>query len=227
MPLRKIDKNIWVAEKPMQFMQMPFGTRMTVVKLKNGHLWLHSPVKLDDELKAQLAEIGKVKYLVSPNLYHHLFLTDYLDIDAGIEIYAAKGLSKKRKDLKRINVIDSKAKLPWAAEIKTLNSEGMPFVQEIVFLHGESKTLVVTDMLQNFQKIEGFLFSNYLKLSGIYKKPGVSMAIRYSVFSHKKFRIFFDQVLEWEFQKIIMSHGELIEENAKQILLDCYKWLGR
>ena len=43
---------------------------MAVLRLSDGSLWVHSPVCLDDDLAAALAELGKVKHIVTPNYEH-------------------------------------------------------------------------------------------------------------------------------------------------------------
>lgn len=46
---------------------------MAVLRLSDGSLWVHSPVELDDDLAAALAELGEVKHIVSPNFEHTKF----------------------------------------------------------------------------------------------------------------------------------------------------------
>ena len=41
-----------------------------MLRLSDGSIWVHSPVSLDDELAAALAEIGEVKHIVTPNFEH-------------------------------------------------------------------------------------------------------------------------------------------------------------
>lgn len=43
---------------------------MAVLRLSDGSIWVHSPVSLDDELAAALAELGEVKHIVTPNFEH-------------------------------------------------------------------------------------------------------------------------------------------------------------
>src|SRR5262249_7238680 len=50
---------------------LPFTTRMTVVRLSNGDLFLHSPIKFDVRLANELLGFGAVRHLVSPNQFHY------------------------------------------------------------------------------------------------------------------------------------------------------------
>jgi hypothetical protein len=51
---------------------------MTVIRLANGSLFLHSPILLDPETRAALDEIGAVREIVAPSKAHHLFVGEYL-----------------------------------------------------------------------------------------------------------------------------------------------------
>ncbi|NQU38170.1 MAG: DUF4336 domain-containing protein [Actinobacteria bacterium] len=70
-----VDRDIWLVEGPsVAFLTIPYPTRMTIVRLSNGRLWIWSPIELDSELEKAVNELGSVEYLVSPNKLHHLSL---------------------------------------------------------------------------------------------------------------------------------------------------------
>ena len=54
-PLRE---KVWAAERPFVWQGIDVGGKMGVVKMRDGSLWVHSPVDLDDHLRAALTEIG-------------------------------------------------------------------------------------------------------------------------------------------------------------------------
>src|SRR5260370_7666911 len=100
--LTSIAPNLWTAERPFKLPLIlgDIGTRMTIVKLADGGLFLHSPVPLDAETKAALDEIGAVQAIVAPSKAHHLFAGDYVKEYPGARLYGAPGLPDKRRDLK-------------------------------------------------------------------------------------------------------------------------------
>src|SRR5664279_768648 len=66
--LEQIDDNVWLAKGEMvDFYGFPYPTRSVVVRLSSGDVWVWSPVKLRHELRAELARIGPIAHLVSPN----------------------------------------------------------------------------------------------------------------------------------------------------------------
>ena len=93
--LHQIQNDIWMYEgSEVDFYGFPFTTRMTVVRLCNGDLWIHSPEKINNDLKEELSNIGKVKYLISPNKLHHLFLQEWIDAYPTAKKHSSPGLSK-------------------------------------------------------------------------------------------------------------------------------------
>src|SRR6516225_6387095 len=56
---------------------LPFTTRMTVVRLSNGDLFLQSPIKFDEALASELQRMGTVRHLVSPNQFHYAHIGEW------------------------------------------------------------------------------------------------------------------------------------------------------
>ena len=92
-----VANQIYINEIPLRFLGMQLGTRMTVIRMKNSALFLHSPTKLTPNLKKRLDELGKVSIIVCPNKLHHLYVNSYVDNYPNAKIYAAPGLEKKKK----------------------------------------------------------------------------------------------------------------------------------
>jgi hypothetical protein len=59
--MQSIAENIWVFDgDAVSFFTLPFTTRMTIIRLSTGDLWVHSPIKLNEEVKSQIAKLGVV-----------------------------------------------------------------------------------------------------------------------------------------------------------------------
>jgi hypothetical protein len=65
-------EGIWTAAAPQRFYGLHLGTRMTVVRLPDRSLWLHSVIPVGPELKSELRGLGPVRHVVVPNAFHHL-----------------------------------------------------------------------------------------------------------------------------------------------------------
>lgn len=77
--MKKLAHEIWIFDgDPVQFLGLPYTTRMTIVRLSDGGLWVHSPIQLSNSIKEQINNLGQVKYLIAPNHLHHLFLSEWV-----------------------------------------------------------------------------------------------------------------------------------------------------
>ena len=85
--------------QPTPFFGFSYPTRMVLIKLSDGRLFVWSPVALSATFKRDIDTLGPVHFLISPNRLHHLFLADWKSAFPQARVYASPGLGKKRKDL--------------------------------------------------------------------------------------------------------------------------------
>lgn len=229
--LNQLAENIWVVDGgAVPFFGLPYMTRMTIIRLENNDLFIHSPVKADSELISQVSEIGNVRFLISPNKIHHLFLQDWAKIFPDAKIYASPGLRDKRKDINFTADLKDSPEPEWQNEIDQLIFKGSRVMQEVVFFHKPSKTLILTDLIENFDENYFSGFKGLIaKLSGIVAPNGKTpIDWRMSFFFGKKqARECFEIILAWQPERIIVAHGKNIEINAVDFLKKSFKWLGK
>lgn len=221
--LTAIDEGVWVAAAPQTFMGLHVGTRMTVVRLPTGGLWVCSPIALSDELRGELDDLGPVEHVVGPNKYHHLHLGEYVEAYPEARLHGAPGLADKRPDLRFDGELgDDHA--PWGPSLEPVHVGGT-LLRETVFVHPATRTLVATDLLENFETSEHLLTRLYLKLGGIHGKPGVSRPLRWFHRERSRARAGVDRILERDFERIVICHGDVIERDGPEILRSSYAWL--
>ena len=93
-------------------------------------------------------------------------------------------------------------------------------------LHQAStKTLVVCDLLQNFPSHEHWLTPNYLSLAGALGQPGLSVAIKMAFDDKKAGRESIDELLDLDFERVVMSHGQVLEHDAKAQFRRVWSWM--
>lgn len=97
--LKQIACHLWVAEQPLKFLGLEVGTRMTVISQTDNSLLIISPIQIDSTLKQQLDSLGTVKYIIAPNLFHHLFLADCQQLYPNAKIIAPPGIKNKQPNL--------------------------------------------------------------------------------------------------------------------------------
>lgn len=221
--LTKLSDNLWMAHAPQKVMGFNFGTRMTVIRLENEDLLLHSPVTINRDLKSELDSIGKVKYLIGSNRFHHLYIQNCLESYPEAEAWGAPGLPDKRKDIDFKGVIDENTLFGSGDEVQHMLFEGMPLMNEVVFYHPGSRTLIVSDMLFNFPKDVPFGFGLFLRLFGLYGGPCLSWLERLFFIKDKaKARESAQKVLALDFDRVVLAHGDIIPTGAKEIVTKAY-----
>ncbi len=92
-----VTDSLWVAQMPLRTYGLELGPRMIVCRLGSGDLWVHSAIKLDQELRQQLEELGTVRFVVAPNRQHHFFLRDFLAAYPQALLFGSPDLPQKRR----------------------------------------------------------------------------------------------------------------------------------
>src|SRR3954469_25367239 len=95
--LNQISENIWLYDGTINAGGLPLPIRMTVVKLSNGDILLHSPVRYSPSLHEKLNRLGRLKYLLAPNIAHWMFLADWQAAVPGALTFAARGLARRKQ----------------------------------------------------------------------------------------------------------------------------------
>ena len=141
-------ENIWYVDRPFRFLGAKIGTRMSIVRLSGSDsLFVHSPIEPWDELIQEIKKLGTVRYIVSPNKWHHLFAQSFKALFPEAKLFGAPGLEIKRKDIQFDGVLDQNLQFDWSSDLDMVLVEGVPIFNEIIFFHRSSKTILVTDCL--------------------------------------------------------------------------------
>jgi hypothetical protein len=233
--LREIDENIWVCEQPLKYFGLSVGTRMTVIRLVDGKLMVISPIQTDNTIVNRLNEIGEVKYIIAPNLYHYLFASNFKSFYPKAKFWAVPGLESKRPELPIDRVIkDNENNFGDEIEylffdgFKTLSLNGPDLLNECVFFHRESQTLILTDTAFHFDEKFPPLTQLVAKTTGGYKKLSPSFLERFATQEKEQVKQSVQKVLNWNFKRVIMAHGSIIETDAKRKFKEGYEWfLGK
>lgn len=223
--LEPLDRDLWVASRPLRLVVGDVGARMTVVRLAGGDLWLHSPVPLDAPLREALAECGRVRWLVGPSLVHHLFLGSYADAFPGATLVGAPGLPEKRRDLRFGAVMDEDFVPPWGDEIRHCPFRGAPRMQEVVFLHAPTRTLILTDLAFHVhpERDRARLFHWLVGATGRFGPHRLARSlIRHPAAARGSLAT----ILAWDFDRVIVSHGDVLESGGLLAMQRAFAFLG-
>ncbi len=216
---------LWVCEQPLKFMGAEVGARMSVVKLSSGGLLLYSPVRVSDELKREVDALGPVEQVVAPNKFHHLFVKQWTDAYPKASAFIAHGLHKKRPDLTFCSLIEDGA-APWSADLDHVPLRGQPVLNEVVFFHKSSRTLICADAVHNVGREKPWTSRVFYSLVGGYGGFKTNLLDRLAARDKPALRESMRRVLCWDIDRVIMAHGVILDHGGRESLRTAYRWLG-
>jgi hypothetical protein len=224
--LTSLVPNLWIFDQPHKFLGIEIGTRMTIVRLETGDLFLHSPIQLTGEARKQLDALGTVRYVVAPNRFHHLYIKDYFSAYPEAEFFAAPSLQKKRPDLSFNGVLTDEKTYGWQEELRHVVFGGMPILNEAVFFHIPSHTLILTDLICNFRGDLPIPTKIFTWLDGVYENFGVPRVERYLLIrDRKQAKSSINKILSWDFDRVIMAHGHIMQRGGHRAIKKAFEWL--
>lgn len=224
--LRELAPDLWVTEQPLRFLGMELGTRTTIVRLSDGALFVHSPSRLNADLRREIDAKGAVRFVVAPNRFHHLFVGDYQRAYPDAEFYCAPGLETKRADLKFTATLTDEAPPGWRGQLEQLVFHTFSPLNEVVFLHRASRTLLFTDLLFNVTRSDSTLTKIALILDGGFGAPAVPRTFRMLLKWHRaETRALVDRILGWDFDRVVLAHGDVIESGGKRIVAAAWSFV--
>src|SRR5690606_3607574 len=190
--------------------------RMTAARLPDGGVVLISPIEIDGDLQREIEALGPVRYLVGPNLHHHLFLRPARERFPAAALVGAPGLPSKRENLPFDHELDGAP--PWGGGLVPHLVRGQPRMNEIVFHHRSSGTLVVCDLVFNMVSYEGAATGITLRLMGTPGRLAMSRLVRFLIKDRAAFDESIDQILALDFDRVIMAHGDVVDTGGRAAL---------
>ena len=229
--LQAFGERLWLADgATVRFYGFPFTTRMTVVRLSDGRIWVHSPIAMDGALQAEIDALGPVAELVAPSSLHHLFIGAWQAAYPKARTWAAPGLRQKCPHLRFDADLEDGVPGQWGGDIESLIFQHSRLVNEVVFHHRPSRTLILTDLIEN---VDGRTLSwpvrLIARLGGVLAPHGSTPRDFRASFrgaGRVQARACRDHVLGWNAERIVIAHGFCIDTNASQFLRRALAWLG-
>lgn len=219
----RIADGIWTTARPQQFWGVESGTRMTVVRLSDGGLFVHCPVALDRALRAEVDELGEVRAVAASSLFHHLYVGDWMRAYPRAVFAGCPGLAEKRPDLAFSHVLSDTPHPVWAADLEQVFFSAR-FEREVVFFHRRTRTMISADALLNLRH-HASRKTRMVALLMWNLGPGRGWMERIAVKDWAQGRREVDRLLKWDIERIVLAHGDLVLRDGRRVLRDAYDWL--
>jgi hypothetical protein len=152
--------------------------------------------------------------LIAPSLLHHRHLEPALEHYHPVALWGPPGLAEKKPELMPIHVFGVDA-WPHGDLLEFVTIEGAPKRNEVVFFHRDSRTLYTADLFFNIREPEGFLTPLTFRMMGIYRRFAIARMWRHWVVDRAAFARSIDAILAWDFERIVVAHGEAVEHRAR------------
>jgi hypothetical protein len=228
---KPVAANIGVVDGPFEYLTvaglrlpLPFTTRMTVVHLSNGDLFLHSPTKFDRKLADELERLGTVRHLISPNQFHHAHIGEWSKAFPDALAWASPGVRARSRarhaEIRFARDLDLDPPDEWRNELDQMLFPGGSF-KEFVFFHRESESLIVTDAIINIELHKmGEPWRTFTRMSGMcYPRGQVFFGMRLPLFlQRKRAAAAIAKLLAWRPHRILLSHGRSFDVDADEVI---------
>lgn len=200
--VESIASELWIQRYPLSLLGTQVGRTVTVLRLASGDLILHSTGPFSASDVEAIRRLGRPGWMVEATLFHDTF--------------AAAG----RKAFPDVPYLDARhsAKPPpaWRDDVAVLELRGMPKVREHVFLHRPSRTLIVADLVFNFGAGATSWTRQFFRwAAGVREVPGISRLFRACIRDRPAFSASIREMLSWDFDRLIVGHGDIVEHGAK------------
>jgi hypothetical protein len=234
--LKPVTDDVWIVDGPLiefgpPLLWMPFPTRMSIIRI-GRELFIHSPTPLTAGLKVEIAAIGAPAWIIGPNRIHYWWIPEWCEAYPDAVPYLAPRIEDQAGDRldqisHRCRPLDDRSGYPWDAAIDTLPVHGS-YMSEIVFFHRASRTLVLTDMIENFEPQKLGTLSRVLTWLGGAQHPDGKMPrdMRLSYRARAaELRAAVDTMIGWDPARIILAHGKWYERCGADELRRAFRWL--
>jgi hypothetical protein len=222
--LQHIAHNLWVEARKLRFWGLETGTRMSVVRLSRGGLFVHSPVALTHETKQTVDGLGPVHAIVAPSRMHHLYVGEWMAAYPAARTFCCPTLERKRSDIPWHGVLSDDPEPEWRGEIDQVFFGARSLENEVLFCHRNSRTLLCADAVFNLANHPSPLTRVVSVLMGN-REPGATWLERVLIRDRRAAREQIDRMLAWDFDRIVLAHGDIIETGGREVLRKAYAWL--
>ncbi len=207
-----IAEGLWSVNGHFQTPLFRGSVRMTVLAGDEG-LVLYSPVALAPEAIARIAELGPVRAILAPNLYHYRFLRQAAEAFPQARVFVPAALEARSGPIPRAETMtrDRPPALPGGIDHLIVERHA---IRETVLFHRPSRSLVTADLLYNYQSEHGAGEKAFFRLLGCYGAPGVVFYHRFAIRDKAAVRELVEQVRTWNPQRIVIGHGRIIEDST-------------
>ena len=202
---------------------------MTVIRLGDD-LFIHSPTPLSSSLRTEVVAAGNVRWIVGPNRIHYWWIPEWKAAFPRADVWLAPRIEEQAKGriAPGFRPLDREAGYPWDEAIATLPVAGS-YMTEVAFFHRASRTLVLADLIENFEphKLGSFALRWLVKLGGVAAPDGQTPRDLRTTFARQRpaMKAAVERMIAWNPERVIIAHGRWFETAGAAELRRSFRWL--
>jgi Domain of unknown function (DUF4336) len=209
---------IWLIEYPIRYFGMHIYARTSLIKGQDGALIVHSGCPLDDETRHFVDGLGSVASIVVPGNFHHMYAAEWDRAYPDAELFASPGVARKSPALRHARLIEDGVQYPWSSELDHRMVQGNWIIREVAFLHRATRTLILTDVIEYFTDDTPSDWQVRFWLKTVFRmwdRPAFAPEYRMLWRDRSLARQSLEAILAWDFDRIVIGHGELVHADGK------------
>ena len=206
---------LWTDYQKMAVLGIPLGRRLAVARGSADQLVVFSPLEATPATLAALKQFGEIAAFVVPSRFHDRYYEGYFTEFPQARFLAGRAV---REDHPQWPLVELNPALPELAGFTVETLDGAPKVQEQVFVHHATRTLIIADAFFNLALSHDWAVRTMMKLADIGgPPPRPSRLFRSSIRDRAAFAASVRRVLEHDFDRIVPGHGEIIPSDGKAV----------
>lgn len=212
-PLTSVAENLWMLVYPLKMLGVDVRRNVTIIRLKSGKLVIHSTGPFTSEDVAEIRTLGEPGWILDGILRHDTFARHGREAFGGIPYLAPEGFSDEVGFPTEVIV---PAPEEWSGELLALEIQGAPDARDTALLHVPSRTLILTELVFNFADEQPLWNELLLRVAvGSHHHPGMPRPVKAGVKDEAAFKDSLEAILAWDFDRVIVGHGDIIERDGK------------
>ncbi len=228
--LKPLADGLWIVDSGPLHGLAPL--RMTVIRLPDGGLLLHSPTRSTPALKAEIDRAGPVRAILAPNLAHWMYAPEWQRAYPAAQTWAAPGLSGrdqvKKAGMRIDHELSGQVPPEWSDMLEFIPVPGALGFTEVAVFHRPSRTLILADLVQNFepQRLPGVLRPVARLLGNTFpggRAPAHLRAVVRAGGSPAQQAA--ARLVALHADRVVFAHGRMVEQGAANALARSLSWL--
>lgn len=227
-PAREIAPGLHVFDRKVRMPGLSLPTRSVAIRLSSGDLWHWSPFRLDPGMRETLEGWGGPAHLVAPNSFHYLYLREHHEAWPRARVWLAPLLSERCPDLPPGETLGETPPEAWRDDLDQCLFGPWRGLSEVAFLHRATGTLLLVDTCFHICRADSKREEWLWRLNRHWRRFGPSATARLVlVRDADTVRAFARRILDWDFERVVMAHGEVLETRARDAFAQAFdRWLA-